>query len=76
MSKDSKVISFAQKFGVKGQGKPVRISEKTQDAVRGYYRRSAEIIEKGKEFTKREKRLFGGVPQPGEPGSEKFFTAL
>ena len=76
MSKNKNVTSFAQKYGVEGQGKPVKISENTQDAVRGYYRRSTEIIEKGKEFTKREKRLFGGIPQPGEPGSEKFFTAL
>ena len=67
---------IAQKYNLEGCGKRVRISQGTKDTVKRLYRRGDEVIEKGKEYSKVEKRPFGGCPRPGEDGFEKYFTTV
>lgn len=76
MKKEKKTVSFAQKYGLQGLGKPVKISEGTKEAISSLDRSIQDINKKGEEYSKLEKRLFGGCPRPGEPGSEKFFKVL
>jgi hypothetical protein len=75
MKKQTVSKTFAEKYGLKGLGKQVRVSKKTNRAVNSLYRLSSEAAQKGKEYADQEIRHFGGCPKPGEPGSEGFFAS-
>lgn len=68
--------SFTEKYNLENEGKPVKITEKTKEITKSLFRKAEEVNEKGQEYSRLETRLFGGCPQPGEPGSENFFTML
>lgn len=46
--KKKKKLSFEEKFGLKGQGKPIEISQRTQDEVNLLIKKSELLIESGK----------------------------
>jgi len=68
--------SFVKKYGLEGTGMPVVISETTRRLVSSLSRRSDFIIESGKEYCRLEQKRFGGLPRPGEPGSERHFIPI
>ena len=76
MIKNQNKTTFAQKYNLEGCGKRVRISPRTQDAVRRLNLRSDEVVAKGREYAKEENRAFGGCPRPGENGFEKYFKVI
>jgi hypothetical protein len=74
MSKPDK--SFAKKFNLLGRGEVVKVSQRIDERVKALQRRGADIKAKGEEYSKVEKRLFGGLPLPGEPGYSNYFKEI
>ncbi|MDH3353153.1 MAG: hypothetical protein OEL87_01780 [Nanoarchaeota archaeon] len=65
--------TFAEKYGLVGKGNPVRISQRTLDDVARLHRLNNIVIENGRYYARTENRHFGGIPSPGEAGSEIYF---
>lgn len=65
--------AFAKKYNLEGRGEAVKVSRRIDETVKSLQRRGADIKAKGEEYSKAEKRLFGGVPHPGEPGYTNYF---
>jgi len=67
--------SFVKKYKLEGHGRSIKTSRKTTEFVSSLCRNNNEINKMGKDYAQSETRLFGGCPQPGEPGSEEFFKS-
>lgn len=67
--------SFVKKYKIEGLGRSIKTPRKTLELVVSLCRNNEEINKMGKDYARSENRLFGGCPQPGEPGSEEFFKS-
>lgn len=76
MNKTKPDKSFALKYNLIGRGETVKESRRIDETVKSLQRQGADIKAKGEEYSKTEKRLFGGIPHPGEPGYTNYFKEL
>ena len=52
-------MNFAEKYGLVGKGKPVKISKRTKGFIKTLYKRCWRAIEAGKDYVENEKGRFG-----------------